>query len=160
MAIFFSRQLEIWFIGKGLSLVLVSQTVKKSPAVQEMRVQSLGQEDPLEKGMQPAPGFLPEESHGQRSLAGCSPQGRTESDTTELLTQTDGQGLGARPPARLSGAWPHRWRSRSPPGPQCLLPDPRASARGVGVATETPGTQVWLGGCGPAVETRKERSLK
>ena len=53
MAIFFSRQLEIWFIGKGLSLVLVSQTVKKSPAVQEMRVQSLGQEDPLEEGMAP-----------------------------------------------------------------------------------------------------------
>ena len=51
VAIFFSCQLEIWFIGKGLSLVLVAQTVKKSPAVQETRVQSLGQEDPLEKGM-------------------------------------------------------------------------------------------------------------
>ena len=30
--------------------------------------------------------FLPEESHGQRSPAGCSPWGRKESDTTELLT--------------------------------------------------------------------------
>ena len=29
-----------------------------------------GQEDPLEKEMQPTPGFLPAESHGQRSLAG------------------------------------------------------------------------------------------
>ena len=87
VAIFFSRQLEIWFIGKGLSLVLVSQTVKKSPAVQEMRVQSLGQEDPLEKGMQPAPVFLPEESHGQRSLAGYSPFGLKELDTTEQLAR-------------------------------------------------------------------------
>ena len=32
---------------------------------------------------QPAPVFLPGEFHGQRSLAGCSPWGRTESDTTE-----------------------------------------------------------------------------
>ena len=30
---------------------LVAQTVKNLPAVQETRVQSLGQEDPLEKGM-------------------------------------------------------------------------------------------------------------
>ena len=30
---------------------LVAQTVKNLPAMQEARVQSLGQEDPLEKGM-------------------------------------------------------------------------------------------------------------
>ena len=35
--------------------------------------------------MQPTPVFLPGESHGQRSLAGYSPQGRKESDTTERL---------------------------------------------------------------------------
>ena len=35
---------------------------------------------------QPAPEFLPVESHGQRSLAGYSPWGRRESDTTEILT--------------------------------------------------------------------------
>ena len=29
-------------------------------------------------------GILPGESHGQRSLVGCSPWGRTESDTTEV----------------------------------------------------------------------------
>ena len=33
--------------------------------------------------MQPTPVFLPGESHGQRSLAGYSPRGREESDTTE-----------------------------------------------------------------------------
>ena len=33
---------------------------------------------------QPTPVFLPGESCGQRSLEGCCPQGRTESDTTEV----------------------------------------------------------------------------
>ena len=32
---------------------------------------------------QPTPVFLPGESHGQRSLVGCRPWGRIESDTTE-----------------------------------------------------------------------------
>ena len=36
---------------------------------------------------QPTPVFLPVESHGQRSLVGCSPWGRTESDTTEATRQ-------------------------------------------------------------------------
>ena len=41
------------------------------------RVRSLGWEDPLEKEMatQPASVFLPEKSHGQRSLEGYSPWG-------------------------------------------------------------------------------------
>ena len=34
---------------------------------------------------QPTPVFLPGESPGQRSLVGCSPRGREESDTTERL---------------------------------------------------------------------------
>ena len=33
----------------------------------------------------PTPGFLPGKSHGWRSLVGCSPWGRQESDTTERL---------------------------------------------------------------------------
>ena len=36
----------------------------------EMKVLSLGQEDPLEREWQPAPVFLPGEFHGQRSLVG------------------------------------------------------------------------------------------
>ena len=51
--------------------------------MQEMQVRSLGQEDPLEEGMALHSIFLPGESHGQRSLVGYSPWGRTESDTTE-----------------------------------------------------------------------------
>ena len=37
---------------------------------------------------QPTPVFLPGESHGQRSLAGYSPQGHKESDTTEWLNNS------------------------------------------------------------------------
>ena len=46
--------------------------VKNLPEMQETRVQSLGWEDPLEKGMLPTPVFLPEEFHRQRSLIGYS----------------------------------------------------------------------------------------
>ena len=51
--------------------------------IQETRVQSLGQEDPLEKGMATTPAFLPEKSHGQRSLVGYSPWGCKEADMTD-----------------------------------------------------------------------------
>ena len=40
-----------WVWGKHLRASLVAQPVKNLPAVQEMQIQSLGQEDPLEKGM-------------------------------------------------------------------------------------------------------------
>jgi len=40
----------------------VAQTVKNPPAMQETPVPSLFQEDPLEKGWQPTPVFLPGES--------------------------------------------------------------------------------------------------
>ena len=46
---------------------LVAQMAKNPPAMPEMQVQSLGREDPLEKEMQPTPGFLPGKSHGQRT---------------------------------------------------------------------------------------------
>ena len=53
------------------------------PAVQEMQFRSLGREDPLEKEMATHSNILAWKSHGQRSLAGYSPWGRKESDTTE-----------------------------------------------------------------------------
>ena len=43
---------------------------------------------PWRKEWPPTPGFLPGKSHGQRSLAGYSPRGRKESDTTEDSTTT------------------------------------------------------------------------
>ena len=54
----------------------------------EVQVQSLGWEDPQEEGMQPTAVLLPGESHEQRSLAGYSPWGHKESDTTEVTTRT------------------------------------------------------------------------
>ena len=40
---------------------------------------------PWRRKRQPTPVFLPEESHGRRSLVGYSPRGHKESDTTEWL---------------------------------------------------------------------------
>jgi len=60
----------------------VVQRVKKLPAIQNTRLQSLGQEDPLEREWQPTPVFLSREFHGQRGLMGYSP-GVAESDMTE-----------------------------------------------------------------------------
>ena len=59
------------FFGEEGEASLVAQAVKNLLAMQETWVWSLGQEDPLEKGMTPV--FLPGESHGERSLAGYSP---------------------------------------------------------------------------------------
>ena len=56
--------------------------------MQEMQEvpQSQGWEDPLEEEMQPAPVFLPEKFHGQRSLVGYISWGPKESNTTEQLS--------------------------------------------------------------------------
>ena len=48
--------------------------------MQETQVQSLGQEDSLEKGMATIPVFLPGEVHGQRGL-GATAHGVTKSRT-------------------------------------------------------------------------------
>ena len=67
--------------------------VKNPPVMQKIQetlwIRSLGQEDPLEgRAWQPTPVFLSGESHGQRSLAGNSPWGCKESDTTEAAMHT------------------------------------------------------------------------
>ena len=72
--------------GKGYPLQyswasLMTQLVKKPPAIWETWVRSLGWEDPLEKGRLPTPVFRPGEFHGL-----YSPWGRKESDTTERLS--------------------------------------------------------------------------
>ena len=88
---------------------LVAQKVKNLHAMQEVQVQSLGQEDPLEKGMATHSSilvclfllfiyspiilllllfflvFLPEEFQRQRSLVICSLWGHKELDTTQQL---------------------------------------------------------------------------
>ena len=47
--------------------------VKNLSAMQETRVQSLGHEDPLEKGVSTHSSILAWRIHGQRKLVGCSP---------------------------------------------------------------------------------------
>ena len=55
--------------------------------MQEMQVQSLGQEDPLEKEVATHSSILAWEIPWMRSLAGCSPWSHKESDMTEATTQ-------------------------------------------------------------------------
>ena len=54
-------------------------------AMRVTRVRSLGWEDPGRREWQLTPVFFSGESHGRRSLAGYSPRGRKELDTTERL---------------------------------------------------------------------------
>ena len=58
----FQNEVHLW----KLNIYMVAQVVKNLPAVLETWVQSLGQEDPLEKEMAPTTVFLPGEFHGQR----------------------------------------------------------------------------------------------
>ena len=55
---------------------MVAQTV----VTQEIWVQSLGREDPLEKGLATYSSILGWRTRGQRSLVGYSPWGRKELD--------------------------------------------------------------------------------
>ena len=64
----------------------MAQMIKNLPAMPKTRVQSLGQEDPLEKGMATPPVLFPGKFHGQSSLVGYRPWGPKEADTTEQLT--------------------------------------------------------------------------
>ena len=61
--------------------------LKNPPAMQEIRVQFLSWNDPLEEGMATHSSILAwGESHGQRSLVGYSLWDHKESDTTERLS--------------------------------------------------------------------------
>ena len=64
---------------------LLAQMVKNQPAMQETYIQSLGQKDPLEKGMATHSSILPGGCHGQRILAGYRAWGCKELDMTEWL---------------------------------------------------------------------------
>ena len=61
----------------------VAQRLKHLPAMRETWVQSLGEEDPLEKEMATYSSIRAQKPYGQRSLAGYSPWGCKESDMTK-----------------------------------------------------------------------------
>ena len=70
--------LHWWLSGK--------ESADNAGDLPEMQLQSLGQEDILEKrAWKPPLVFLPGKSHGQRSLVGCRPRGRKELDVTEAI---------------------------------------------------------------------------
>ena len=63
---------------------LLAQMVKNLPAVQEIYVQSLGQEDPLEKEIATHSVFLPGKSHGAWQT---TPWGNKDSHKTAAKSQ-------------------------------------------------------------------------
>ena len=68
---------------------LVAQMIKNLPAVQEIWVQSLGQEDLLEKGRATHSSILAWRiPMDKRAWLANSPWGHKESDTTESLTHS------------------------------------------------------------------------
>ena len=108
---FHNAQFVLFYCGKGLMYKLITMgflivplifynrwgfpggsAVKNLPAMQETQERCLRLEDPPEGehdnpgGGHDTPMFLPGESCGHRSLAGYSPQGCKESDTTEQLS--------------------------------------------------------------------------
>ena len=64
---------------------LVAQTVKNLPAMQEIWLQSLGREDPLEEEMATHSSILAWRMARTEELGGLQSTGRKESDTTERL---------------------------------------------------------------------------
>ena len=75
-------------LSRAPAAALVAQTVKNPPAMQETQVQSLGWEDLWEEEMATHPSILAWKIHRQRSLAGYSPRGRKEPDTTAQHSNT------------------------------------------------------------------------
>ena len=77
-------------VGVSISRGFPGAIVVKESACQRRdtrdTARSPGREDLLETEIAPTPVFLPEGSHGQRSLVGYSPWGRRESDRTERLS--------------------------------------------------------------------------
>ena len=67
--------------------------VNNLPAIQETWVQSLGQEDSLNKKITTNSSIPAGKFHGQRGLAGYSPWGHKELDMTEQLTHIYTPGL-------------------------------------------------------------------
>ena len=75
--------LEFWPVILNLGASLVTHVVKNLPAMQETQVQSLSQEDPLEREMATHSSVLAWRIPWTEGLVGYSPWGHKESDTIE-----------------------------------------------------------------------------
>ena len=69
-----------WRFPRFNGAFLMAQMVKNLPAMWKTWVQSLGQEDPLEKETATHSRFLAWKSHGWKRLAGYIPWGHKESE--------------------------------------------------------------------------------
>ena len=92
---------------------------------------------PRRRNWQPTPGFLPGESHGQRTLAGYSPWGCKEADTTEAVNTFTSKKKGwgklcenHNPIHRAS--WGPCSPGKSSPHTWCLTADPKTDATHLG----------------------------
>ena len=88
MAIFVFLQYTVVYVTS-----LVAQTVKNPPAMQEIWVWSLGQEDPLEKGTAIHSSILAWRIPWTEEPGGLQSMGLKELDTTEQLTHMLYMGL-------------------------------------------------------------------
>ena len=75
-------KMRSYWIGASL----VAQTLKSMPVMQETQLQSLNQEDPLEKSIATHSSILARRIPWTEEPVGYSPWGHKESDTTEQLT--------------------------------------------------------------------------
>ena len=75
--------LEFWLVILNLGASSVTQVVKNLPAMQETQVQSLSQEDPLEKQMATHSNVLAWRIPWTEGLVVYSPWGCKELDATE-----------------------------------------------------------------------------
>ena len=69
-------QMNSWLMvlcGRVSQVVLVVKNSTASAGDARDEVRSLAQEEPWKRKWQPTPVFLPERSHGQRSLVGFGP---------------------------------------------------------------------------------------
>ena len=82
---------EVFNDDKGRASLVV-QTIKNLSAMQETWVDPWVRKIPWRREQLPTPVFLPEKSHGQRSLADHNPLGRKELYMTEQLTRARNNG--------------------------------------------------------------------
>ena len=77
---------RLYYKASQDSMVLAQkQTYRSMEQNRKPRDKSTHPWTPWRRQWHPTPVLLPGKSHGQRSLVGCSPWGREESDTTERL---------------------------------------------------------------------------
>ena len=74
------------YLNKVITQNVLIQTVRSRPSMQETRIQSLGWEEPLEKGMVTHSSILAWRISRTEEPGGLESLGLQESDTTERLT--------------------------------------------------------------------------